>query len=100
MPAFPPSFNPSAPPRHASTVHRYPNRDGTNAGSRELRWRQTGPNASWTSMEPTHNLGDQIVVNATASIPKALTVFPDYFVCVPSRAHVRSYDVRSMMSAL
>ena len=37
-------------------------------------------NATWLSAEPVHDLGDQIVVNATGSVPKNVTVFPDYYV--------------------
>ena len=62
------------------TLARYPNKDGSNSGSRELRWASIGPNATWTSAEPVHDLGDQIVVNATGEIPKNVTVFPDYYV--------------------
>jgi len=58
---------------------RYPNK-APNAGSREYRWAQTGPNATWTSMQPVHDLGHQITINATALVPKSTTVFPDYYV--------------------
>lgn len=60
------------------TRARYPNRGHPDA--RENNWANAGKNASWQTKKPVINRGVQIVVNATPSIPKAITSFPDYYV--------------------
>lgn len=43
-------------------------------------WANIGMNATWSSKQPTIDLGHQIVVNATHFIPKQVAEFPDYYV--------------------
>ena len=61
------------------TLARYPNagcRDG-----REHHWAEIGPAATWQSRQPLGApAAHQIVVNATAAVPKTVTNFPDYYV--------------------
>eukprot|EP00039_Didymoeca_costata_P023769 m.8181 g.8181 ORF g.8181 m.8181 type:complete len:1067 (-) comp3851_c0_seq2:220-3420(-) len=75
------------------TKARFPNRDGVNDGSREGNWANIGDNATWSSQQPVHFLGHQIVENATKYIPKNVTVFPDYYVYGTGGACARAgYD--------
>ena len=73
------------------TLARYPN-----AGSRDARenhWATIGLNASWLSRQPVGDRGHQIVVNATAAVPKTVTNFPDYYVYgVGGNCATQGYD--------
>ena len=60
------------------TRARFPNRAVSDA--REDHWGQVGKNATWQTKQPALDRGYQIVVNATPSIPKTVTTFPDYYV--------------------
>jgi hypothetical protein len=59
------------------TRARFPNRGAPDA--RENSWGNAGKNATWQTKPPPSDPGVQIVVNATPSIPKTVTTFPDYF---------------------
>ena len=59
------------------TRARFPNR--RTPDGREDNWANIGKNATWQAKQPVVDPGTQIVVNATASIPKTTTTFPDYF---------------------
>ena len=61
------------------TLARYPN--GGCRDARERNWAQIGPDATWVSRAPLGPpAAHQIVVNATAAVPKTTTNFPDYYV--------------------
>ena len=67
------------------TRARFPNRQLGGAGVRDTRFARISANATWEAMQwrgaaGTSQLGHQHVTNATAEIPKNLTVFPDAFV--------------------
>jgi hypothetical protein len=57
------------------TRARFPNRAAPDA--REGSWGHAGRNATWQTKQPVLDRGHQIVVNATRSIPKTVTAFPD-----------------------
>ena len=59
------------------TRARWPN--ARTADGRENSWGHAGKNATWRTKEPVVDRGRQIVVNATPSIPKTVTSFPDYY---------------------
>jgi hypothetical protein len=74
--------DPEQPWHTMQTLARWPNRiaDG---GVRDTKFARIGSNATWEEMKwsgPGSQLGHQHVSNATAEIPKNLTVFPDTFV--------------------
>lgn len=83
--------------------------DAGGSGVRDTQMSRIGPNATWESMKwrgPTKDgqLGHQHVSNATAEIPKDLTVFPDAFVYGAAsqccRTVVLLHQILSLQSAV